>query len=412
METLLLLASVWPEPASSAAGSRTLQLLTLFPGDPWRVVILCAAERRAHSAPLPDRIETGPLLLNDSRMDAVFRDLEPDVVLFDRFPMEEQYGWRVEKQCPGALRILDTVDLHSLREIRQRIFRENRRMVPEDWNCEAALRELASIYRSDLTLLISDAERDLLVQDLKLPGSLLHVLPFLLDPEEIASSDRTPGYHQRSDFVTIGNFRHPPNADSVWFLHEEIWPRLREACPEANLKIYGADLTPDLQQLHRPEEGFHLCGRADDAREVMRNARVCLAPLRYGAGLKGKLLDAMCAGTPSVTTPIGAEGMQGDLPWPGHVAASPDGIVEAAVRLYRDQAAWREARGRILPLLKERFDRSRHAPGFQERLQEMIRNPPPFSADRLTGSLLRHHHQRSTEFMSRWIEAKNASSTT
>ena len=406
-KTLLFLASNWPEPASSAAGARTLQLLDLFLEDGWDITLMTAAEKRPHSALLPESVTALPLKLNSETMDPVFKRIAPDLVWFDRFMLEEQYGWRIAAVCPKAKRLLDTIDLHSLREIRKTALHQNREPDISDWFCDTAMRELASIYRSDLSLLISDAEEEILTQELDLAKRLLHVTPFLLTPEEQLLSGTLPGFTQREHFITIGNFRHPPNADSVRVLYEEIWPELSARCPEAELHVYGADLTPALQEHHQPGKRFHIKGRAEDALEVLSSARVCLAPLRFGAGLKGKLLDAMRAGTPSVTSAIGAEGMQGAFDWPGAVEDDPKAFVNAAAELYENQMTWDTAQGKIEPLLVGRFNKQTHGPLFIKRIHELLEASRNSSADQLTGALLRHHQHRSTEYMSRWIEEKN-----
>jgi len=368
---------------------------------------MSAATPREHSAPLPEHISRSELVLNDSRMDGIFQALDPDLVMFDRFMLEEQYGWRIEKNCPQALRLLDSIDVHSLRDIRRRALHQNRERSPQDWFSDIALRELASIYRCDLTLLISGAEYSILTEEVHIPPSLLFVLPFLLNPSERTLPANSPEYSARKDFISIGNFRHAPNADSVRYLHKELWPRLRKRCPQASLKVYGADLTPGIQSLHDPNNGFYLCGRAGKALDVMREARVCLAPLRYGAGLKGKLLDAMLAGTPSVTTAIGAEGMQGSYPWPGAVEDDPEDWITAAARLYQSEDAWKKAQHHISALLNGHFSKEHYLDSFTDKLEQLTHPEARQSMDRLFGALLRHHQHRSTEYMSRWIEAKN-----
>jgi len=412
LKKILLLASNWPEPASSAAGSRTLQLLDLFLEDGWQLTFMTAAELRPHSAPLPKEVDILPLTLNSSEMDDVFKNLDPDLVWFDRFMLEEQYGWRIAAVCPHAKRMLDTIDLHSLRDIRQKALHQNRKPQRSDWFSDVALRELASIYRSDLSLLISDAEERILTEELNIPKSLLHITPFLLSESEQKGDTTLPEFAKRKDFVTIGNFRHPPNADSVRFLYESIWPAIRSACPDAKLSIYGADLTAAIQTLHQPDKGFFLQGRAENAIEVLSHYRVCLAPLRFGAGLKGKLLDAMHAGTPSVTTSIGAEGMQGPFIWPGAVKDEPAAFVKAAIDLYQQESLWFSAQKQISPLLKGRFDKKTHGDKLLQRIHNLRETASASSIDQLTGALLRHHQHRSTEYMSRWIEAKNKNQVT
>lgn len=368
---------------------------------------MTAAEPRTHSASLPESVEIRPLQLNSGNMDAVFSSLAPDLIWFDRFILEEQYGWRISAACPSAKRILDTIDLHCLREIRRAALHQNRQPEFADWFSDISLRELASIYRSDLSLLISDAEYSILTETLKLPSSLLHVTPFLVRPEDQTLPGQSPHFGERKNFITMGNFRHAPNADSVRYLYEILWPGIRKECPHAKMNVFGADLTPALAELNQPEKGFFVRGRADNALQMMKQSRVCLAPLRYGAGQKGKLLDAMLAGTPSVTTSIGAEGMQGDSPWPGAVENHPEAFRNAAIRLYQSETDWQSAHSFIPGLLKARFDQPTHAKALLKRIQILMDTPRNSTPEHLTGALLRHHQHRSTEYMSRWIEAKN-----
>lgn len=323
--------------------------------------------------------------------------------------LEEQFGWRVRAACPSAKCMVDTIDLHSLRDMRRKALHAKREPELKDWFSDLALRELSSLLRSDLNLLISDAEAQILTKQLKLPASLFHVTPFLSDADQQEAWRSSPAFSDRKSFVSIGNFRHPPNADAVRFLAEQIWPKIRKRCPDTELHIYGADLSPSLQQLHSPSTGFHLMGRAVDAVDTLAGYRVCLAPLRFGAGLKGKLYDAMLAGTPSVTTAIGAEGMQGDFPWPGEVCDAIDSLVAAASALVEDESLWRERQERIPALLQGRFHAESHRTALMERVNQLLEEAETASIDQLYGAMLRMHQHRSTEFMSRWIELKNQS---
>jgi glycosyltransferase involved in cell wall biosynthesis len=141
----------------------------------------------------------------------------------------------------------------------------------------------------------------------------------------------------------------------------------------------------------------------------MSEARICLAPLRFGAGIKGKLVDAMLCGTPSVTTPIGAEAMHGEHAWPGTVALTAQALADSAVQLYKDQAAWENAQSRGLTLLCDRYDRSIHGPALIEKILSCKEKLSALRSNNFTGSMLRHHAHKSTQYMAQWIEAKNRS---
>ena len=284
------------------------------------------------------------IALNCSSFDVFVKDLNPSIVLFDRFMMEEQFGWRVAENCPDALRLLDTEDLHCLRLARQKAFKEKRFFSTDDLLVEdVAKREIASILRCDVSLMIAEYEMELLQSVFKIDINLLYYLPLLLEPFEDSTIQNLPSFDDRSNFVFIGNFLHEPNWNAVQYLKETIWPLIRKQMPEAILQIYGAYPSQKVLQLHQPKDGFYIMGRADDAQEVVKNARVVLAPLRFGAGIKGKLLEAMQCGTPSVTTIIGAESMCGNLPWNGFIADESQAFADKAANLYQDKTVWLKA---------------------------------------------------------------------
>ena len=108
-----------------------------------------------------------------------------------------------------------------------------------DLNSDFAKREIASIYRSDVSLMISDYEMDLLINYFKIDNSLLHYVPFLLDPI-LKKDNQWPSFSERKHFLSIGNFLHEPNWDAVLFLKQFIWPLIRKQLPKAEIHIYGA----------------------------------------------------------------------------------------------------------------------------------------------------------------------------
>src|SRR3989344_1611079 len=245
---ILIIGTVWPEPNSSAAGSRILQLIHLFLSKNCRITFASASSDSEHAFDVQTLgIEKVKIELNNKSFDEFVSKLQPSIVIFDRFMIEEQFGWRVAENAPDALRILDTIDLHCLRQARQ-----------------AALKE-------------------------------------------------------------------------------EIWSLIRKQLPSAELHIYGAYASQKVTELNNIKEGFLIKGRAEDAIEVVRKAKICLAPLRFGAGIKGKLVEAMQCGTPSVTTDIGAEAMHTNLPWNGFVVNTPEEIADAAVKLYTEENTWKQA---------------------------------------------------------------------
>ncbi len=383
-----------------------MELIHLFLEQQWNVTFASPAATTRQMVDLNGLgITTETIQVNDSSFDLFVAKTAPDIVLFDRFMMEEQFGWRVEQACPSALRILESVDLHFLRDARCRAVKQKREMEPNDLFSEMAKREIAAIYRSDLTILVSDYEQKLLEETFAVPSALLHHCPFMFDETSIA--DPVPGFKERQHFITIGNFRHAPNWDAVLWLKQLIWPLIRKQLPETELHIYGSYPPRKATALHKPEEGFHLLGWTHDAMEVMKQARICLAPLRFGAGIKGKLADAMLAGTPGVTTSIGAEAMTGGLPWCGDIKDDPEDFAQAAIKLYKDQDAWYQAQKHGFDIVRQFFNKKGNSKALIHRIHQIREHLESHRLHNFTGSMLRYHHHRSTEFMSRWIEAKN-----
>lgn len=415
---VLILGYVWPEPSSSAAGKRTMDLISLFLERGWQVDFATAAadsEHRVNLAALG--VPEHRVALNCESFDAFVAELAPDLVIFDRFFTEEQFGWRVERACPAALRVIDTIDLHSLRETRHSLpsaphgsatgdsyFSQLRKAMLSH---EKTVREIAAIFRSDLSLMISEFETQFLIREFQMPSKLLHTCGFMVDE---AAASPGPLFQDRQGFVSIGNFRHAPNWDSVQWLSQEIWPLIRAQMPDAQIRIYGSYAPQKAMELHKPKNGFHVLGRAQDALEVIRSARVLLAPLRFGAGQKGKLLDALIAGTPSVTTPVGAEGMTPDLSyWNGLVSNSAQDIASAAVRLYEDQKLWESSQAKGFELLRNQFSKSVLGPALVKRIEEAHANKSQTREDNFMGAMLRHHLFQSTKHLSNWIQLKSQS---
>jgi glycosyltransferase involved in cell wall biosynthesis len=408
-QRVLILGFVWPEPNSSAAGGRMVQLISIFKEQGFEVTFASSASDSDYMIDLESlAVAKKSIALNCSSFDVFVKELNPSIVLFDRFMMEEQYGWRVAENCPEAIRLLDTEDLHCLRLARQKAFKENRQFTTDDLLVEdVAKREIASILRSDISFMISEFEMELLQSVFKIDNKLVYYLPLLLEPIDDSTIQNFPFFEDRKNFVFIGNFLHEPNWNAVQYLKETIWPLIRNQKPEAILQIYGAYPSQKVLQLHKPTEGFHIMGRANDAQEVVRNARVVLAPLRFGAGIKGKLVEAMQCGTPSVTTTIGAESMCGDLPWNGFITDDAQVFADKAIEMYQDKNLWLKAHENGFKIIEKRYLKSLFEEGLINHILNLQSHLKQHRLDNFMGTLLQHHTLTSTKYMARWIEEKN-----
>lgn len=407
--TLLIIGFVWPEPKSSAAGSRMMQLIEAFQKQNYQITFASACAKSDNAFDLTTiGINQIPIELNHSSFDEFILKLNPKIVLFDRFMIEEQFGWRISEQCPDALKILDTEDLHFLRKGREQALKDEQPFDVDYLFNDTAKREIASIYRCDLSLIISEVEMNILQYQFKVSEQLLWYLPFLTEISSPEKRKSFPKFKDREHFLVIGNFLHAPNYDAVLFLKEKIWPLIRKKLSKVELHVYGAYATEKVNQLHNENEGFLIKGFAKDVNEVMGQAKVCLAPLRFGAGLKGKLIDAMTNGTPCVMTTLAAEGMFGSFEPNGFIEDDFKQFANKAIELYKDKIFWNGMQKNGFLVLDARFDKQLFVSDFLMHVSTLQNNLKTLRAQNFIGTMLQHHSLQSTKFMSKWIEEKNS----
>ncbi len=406
---ILFIGVVWPEPNSSAAGSRMMQLLYIFQQRGWKITFASTASDSDYMIDLEAiGIDRKSIDVNSPDFDSFISLLNPSIVVFDRFISEEQFGWRVAQFCPDALRILDTEDLHCLRKERHAAIKQRKDFkIANLLESELAKREIASIYRCDLSLFVSEVEIQIVSDIFKIDSALTYYLPLLNDELPITTLDDLPKFEDRSDFIFIGNFHHEPNRDAIIYLKEVIWPLIHKQLPAIFLRIYGAYMPPQILQMDDTKSNFAVMGRALDAKQVVLNSKVMLAPLRFGAGIKGKLLEAMACGTPSITTNIGAEAMPGRLPWNGLITDDPKEFASAAVQLYTDSKAWQQSQRNGVAIINQRYLMSSFAPVFYDNVLQLQSVLKEHRTKNFIGAMLMHHTMNSTKYLSRWIEAKN-----
>ena len=404
---LLIIGLVWPEPTSSAAGTRMVQLVELFVAGGFEVTFGCAAAKSEFSFNLATLgVAEKQIKLNDESFNDFIKDAKPNLVVYDRFVIEEQFGWRVQQECPSAMTILDTEDLHFLRHARQAVAK-SKNDEPEHLFNDTAKREIASILRCDLSLIISEEEVKLLQQKFRIDQSLLYYLPFLEKEITTAEIEKWPSFNERKDFVFIGNFLHEPNWHTVQFLKTKIWPILRKRIPQAQLNVYGAYPSEKVFQLNNTKENFNILGRANNAKEVISQHRILLAPIQFGAGAKGKFIDAMHVGTPSATTSVGAEAMKGNLEWNGFIEDDVDEFINKTVALYQNEERWNCAQQNGIKIINERYNAKKFSDQFIEKVKDIYAKLAIHRHNNFFGQILKHHTVQSTKYMSLWIEEKN-----
>lgn len=253
-----------------------------------------------------------------------------DSVIACRHYVAREFLPLLRAYAPQAQLVFDTIDLHYLREQRAA------QVAGDAARARTAQRtrmlELDVIARSDLTLVVSEAERALLADDA--PAARVAVLSNL---HRIAG----PGapFAQRRDLVFVGGFRHPPNVDAVRWFADAVFPQVRARLPDVRFHCIGGDVVEAVSALSA-RDGIIVHGHVPDIAPYMDGCRVALAPLRYGAGVKGKVNLSMAHGQPVVATACAVEGMHTR---DGHdvlVADDADAFADAVVRLHEDEALW------------------------------------------------------------------------
>ncbi|WP_299063702.1 glycosyltransferase [uncultured Polaribacter sp.] len=406
---LLIIGAVWVEPNSSAAGKRMLQLINQFLEKGYHITFVSAAQKSEKAIDLRSLgIEEASIELNHSSFDDFIKNLAPNIVLFDRFMIEEQFGWRVAEQCPNAITILDTEDLHCLRKTREFCVKKKINFsIAELLKQDITKREIASILRCDLSLIISTYEIELLKDVFKIPSNIIMYLPFLFNEIDVLQTKKWQSFKEREHFIFIGNFFHKPNVDAVLTLKKSIWPIIKKSIPDAELHVYGAYVNQQIQELNNTKEGFLIKGFAKNANKVVEKAKVVLAPLNFGAGIKGKLTEAMLCGTPSVTTSIGAEGMANNFEWNGFIEDDYAAFANKTILLYSDELIWKNSQQKGIQIINEIYSKQKNSTLFFDVLEGIQSNIEQHRNANFLRSLLLHQTIQATKYMSKWIEEKN-----
>lgn len=347
--------------------------------------------------------------LNNDNVNAYFSSLNPDVVVFDRFLTEEQYGWRIMENCPNAVRILNTEDLHFLRKTRHVYVKQTNSIANDvnhlDFQNDDTMRELASIYRSDLTLIISPFEMDLLRDEMNVPSELLAYLPIFTEEKK---NTNVP-FYEKKDFLFIGNNLHEPNADALRILCDQIWPVIRKQLPDARLLIAGAYPSQQVIQLNNDSKRIKVTGHVQEQEldELYTSVRISLVPLRFGAGIKGKIMESLEYGIPFISTQIGTEGMFFDESWESCIANDWESFCQKAVDLYSNEEKWDTHRLRGKEHLSVHFLQSVYEEQFLSLFDSLVASIYELRKKRYFSQLVQHHTLMSTRYLSKWIMEKN-----
>lgn len=252
----------------------------------------------------------------------------------------------LRRHAPQARTVFDTVDLHYLRERRGAELSGDPRLARGAERTRAS--ELAVMAATDVTLLVSAAEKQQLAVDA--PSVRVELLSNL---HEVAGQGLD--WAQRQGLVFVGGFNHPPNLDAMQWFIGEVFPLIRQRLPDIRFHCIGADVPDSLRALAATQPGVQVHGYVPDVVPWMAGGRVAVAPLRFGAGVKGKINLSMAHGQPVVATHCAAEGMHLHDGEDVLVADDASGFADAVVRLHDDEALWRRLSGNGLDNIARHF---------------------------------------------------------
>jgi len=345
---VLVVDAMTPEPSRDSGSLRLCAILRLLDEQGWSTAFL-PDDGRASPAEIDALGALGCEVLSKPWVADLPRWLrehggELHAVILCRHTVAGQYAALVRRHAPQAKLVFDTVDLHFLRERRAAELGGSSTMARQ---AEAARRsELALIEQADVSFVVSPHEQSLLAR--LLPQARVELLSNIHD----VHGCRQP-YAGRGDLVFIGGYGHPPNSDAVHWIADEILPRLREAIPGIRVHVLG-DM-PDLARRALVTPGLEFHGRVAELAPWLDRCLATLAPLRFGAGVKGKINMSMSHGVPVIATTIAVEGMQLADGVNVLVADDAAAFVEAVRRLQRDETLWRQLSARGLDNVQQHF---------------------------------------------------------
>jgi hypothetical protein len=359
----MLLDATTPEPNKDAGSVTCVALMRALQAAGYKVTF-AAAHNLLYlphaSAPLQAMGVEVLYAPYQASMDALFEQhgASYDLALVFRFGVVGEHLASLRSRCPGMPVILHCSDLHFLREERHaRLLGD-----PDKIAAAAAVREqeLDVICAVDAAIVHSPVEKQVLAE--AAPGAKVYVFPYIQNAEP-----RTTSFGERRDIAFLGGYRHTPNVDAVKYFAERIWPKIRSERPDMRFIVAGSECPQDLLALHG-RDNIHVTGFVEDLREFFSGVRLSIAPIRYGAGIKGKVAVALGHGLPTVLTSCAAEGMglvDGEAVL---IRDDEDAFAQAVIDLYDDERRWTAMSDRALEFVDNEYG----AKLTHKRMEELL----------------------------------------
>jgi GT2 family glycosyltransferase len=257
--------------------------------------------------------------------------VEYDLIYITRFRIADEFTGLIRRHAPDAKIILNLADLHFLRELREAA------AGTDGYSFDGAIdtrdAELRTIASVDLTLSYTDVEATV-IQSHLLDAAKVAKVPWVVDANEAPR----PKFAETRDILFLGGFAHHPNKEAVKFFARSVMPLLREKLPDARFRVVGSRAPAEILALE--SDSVEIVGFVKDLDALFATARVYVAPLLAGAGIKGKVIEGMAQGIPSVLSPLAAEGTGLASGFDCFIARTPEEWVDSIVKLYTDETLW------------------------------------------------------------------------
>jgi glycosyltransferase involved in cell wall biosynthesis len=342
-----LLVDVWPRPDHDSGSIDLINLVKLLQSLSYKVSFFPFNTTRHFGQYTEDLQQMGVECLYEPFVTNLAKYLEVngrhlDLVVLRRAPCAISHFDLVRANCPKAKVIFETVDLHFLREQRAALLKNSGLEKAE----ELKRSELDIIKRADCTLVVSEAEASLLEEEI--PEARVHLFPFV---REIPG--RMANFETRRNIAFIGGYLHEPNVDAVRYFVSEIWPQIAKRLPDVQFLMVGSDMPRALYRL--ADDRIKAIGYVGDLTSLLKSCRLTVAPLRYGAGIKGKIATSFANGVPVVASPIAVEGMGCEQEVHLLVAETTAQWADCVTRAYTDEKLWRQLSDNGLTLMHDSF---------------------------------------------------------
>ncbi len=348
---LLIIAHTFPLPDLDGSSQRTLRLLQMLRELGWAITFLSVG-RDFHPTYVARR-EEACRLLTDAGVEAVgpaaplaylqAHGARFDAIMLAVVPGESDFVPQLRRAAPNARLLFDTIELTFVSMARAAQLRRSERLMQQSRAVQSAQLRIAAA--ADLTFVVTEEEAGLLHR--LCPSARVGVISNI---HNVCSDP--PGPQHRRDLLFVGNFVHMPNRDAAQHFAADIWPQVRNHLPDAVVRLVGLPIA-EIESLAAPD--VVVTGHVADLAPLYAQSRAAIAPLRFGAGIKGKVLEAMGYGLPVVMTPVAAEGIGARDGEDALIAGTPAAFAEAIVALHSDDLLWQRLARNGRTLVENRF---------------------------------------------------------